>query len=227
MKFFDELLDIFYPTLCCACEITLAKNEEVICFKCRSVLPKTNFRNFEDNEMMSRFSGRIMFRYAFAFLYFHKSGITQILLHKLKYKNHPEIGELFGIWLGNAISDSAINDFDLIIPVPLHPKKLRKRHYNQSSYFAKGISEALNKPVMENILVRRTYNLSQTKQTREQRWQSVSDAFATDAAAELHLKKILLVDDVVTTGATLEACGNQLYKSGASSVSIAALALAK
>jgi len=228
MQFLTDILNIIFPKICCTCGQSLMKYEEILCFHCRRVLPKINFQNQKENELSDRFIGKINIEYAMAYLYFHKSGITQKLLHQLKYKNNPEIGEMIGHWFGQELKEKEImKKAELIIPVPLHPKKERRRGYNQSHYFAKGISEITNIPIDLKSLKRIRYETSQTVKTKEHRWKSVEHAFEVHDRKKVENKHILLVDDIVTTGATMEACGLELLKNGASGLSIAALALAK
>lgn len=228
MNFFDDLLNLFFPRVCCTCENTLVKNEELICFRCRSELPKVKYLNLKENELKERFVGKLPIEYAIASLNFLKSGITQKLLHEFKYNNKTEIGELFGRQIGGMlIEQKVVKQIDLILPVPLHPKKQRKRGYNQSHYFAKGISEITGIPTSFDILKRIKHSKSQTSKTREMRWKSVEDAFSVSGNAQLQDQHILLVDDVVTTGATIEACGNSLFGARIARLSIATLAIAK
>ena len=228
MQFFDDILNIIFPRICCVCGLTLMKNEEILCFQCRRNLPKINFQNLKDNELSNRFLGKINIKFAVAYLYFYKSGITQTLLHQLKYNTYPEIGEMIGKWLGHELlRDEIIKNTELIIPVPLHPRKEIKRGYNQSHYIAKGISIITNIPTDFHSLQRVHYETSQTVKTKEHRWKSVEHAFQIINRKKIENKSILLVDDIVTTGATMEACGQEILKSGASGLSIASLALAK
>ncbi|MCG8307286.1 MAG: ComF family protein [Cytophagales bacterium] len=228
MKLINDLLNIIFPRLCCICEEALTINEELLCFHCRSELPKTNSDNYAYEEFNSRLFGKLNTSLSVSYLYFYKSGITQKLLHQLKYKNFPELGFLIGNWFGHELQQrNFLDHVEVIIPVPLHPKKERKRMYNQSAYFARGISEVTNIPVDSKSLKRIDYNKSQTSMSKEQRWESVKHAFKVFQSDHVANKNILLVDDIVTTGATLEACGHQLYKHRASSISVATIALAK
>jgi ComF family protein len=228
MNFFEDILNLFFPKLCCACDSPLVKNEELICFHCRTRLPKAVFKSPDNNELKDRFYGKMEIEFAFAYLYFHKSGLTQKLLHQFKYNNKPEIGSMIGNWLGfDLLKHELKSDIDLILPIPLHPKKQRKRGYNQSFHFAQGISDATKIPLDFNILKRIKHGESQTGKTREMRWKGVEQAFMVANDSSLQNKHVLLVDDVVTTGATIEACGRQLYKCGASKISVAAMAIAK
>ncbi len=228
MRFFTDILNIIYPKICCLCDRALTNNEEIICFLCRSELPKTNFTDIKENELVKRFYGKLKIDFGTSFLHFYKAGITQKLLHQFKYNNYPEIGELIGNWLGHEmLKNKSIGNMDIIIPVPLHPKKEKKRGYNQSLFFAQGISEVTKIPIQQNALKRNLYNESQTHKTKEKRWENVENAFHVTDRKVLENKNVLLIDDVITTGATLEACGSQLLKCGVLSLSIATMALAK
>ena len=228
MRIFEDILNIIFPNVCCICNSGLTKNEELICFHCRSDLPKANFSDAKENELTNMFYGKLNLDFGISYLYFYKSGITQKLLHKFKYKNYPEIGEMIGNWIGHELLKSKIeHNVNIIIPVPLHHRKERKRGYNQSQYLAKGISDITKIPTNFKILKRIQYNESQTHKSKEQRWKSVEDAFQVINNTIVENKNVLLVDDVITTGATLEACGHQILKSGASGLSIATIALAK
>ncbi len=228
MHLFKDVLNIIFPKVCCSCDRGLTKNESLICFHCRSELPKTNVSDAYDNELVNKFLGKLEINFGLAYLYFLKSGITQKLLHQLKYNNVPEIGELLGKWLGADMNMHQLTgNIDLIVPVPLHPKKQRKRGYNQSHHFAMGISEITDIPIDFQSLKRILYNKSQTHKTKEQRWKSVEHAFHISNDELIKNKNVLLVDDVITTGATLEACGHQILKCGAKGLSIATIAIAK
>lgn len=228
MNIFEDIFNIIFPKVCCICGSSVSKNEELICFHCRSNLPKTKFMNVKDNELLNRFYGRIKVDYGLSYLYFYKSGITQKLLHQFKYNSYPEIGELIGKWLGHELlKNNNHQHIDIIVPVPLHPRKERKRGYNQSQYFAKGISAITKIPTEFKTLIRAQYDESLTHKTRVQRWKSVEHSFRVINKNNIKNKNVLLVDDVITTGATLEVCGNQLLKNGAKGLGIATIALAK
>ena len=191
-------------------------------------MPEINFKNSSANELSNRLYGKVDTVFCESYLYFYKSGISQELLHQFKYNNYPEIGIALGKWFGHDLAAKSVHEkFDMLIPVPLHPKKERKRGYNQSQYFVRGISEVVNIPMDFKSLIRTEYQQSQTKKTKEQRWENVRSAFMVMNPKKIENKKILLVDDVITTGATIEACSQQLIASGAKSVGVASLALAK
>ena len=228
MSFVNDILNIIYPSLCCSCGKALTRNEDLICFSCRNLLPKVSDVDFQNNELTNRFFGKMDVTFASSFFYYYKDGITQKILHQFKYNNYPEIGELLGKWFAYDLAENNIpDDIDLIIPVPLHPKKERKRGYNQSQYFAKGLSEVTAIPTDFETLERIQHQKSQTLKTKEQRWKNVKDAFRVLDKQNIENRHILLVDDIITTGATLEACGSQLYRNGAAQISIVTIGLSK
>lgn len=228
MQLFNDILDLVFPRICCTCGKRIAHEEELVCFSCRSKLPKVKFPDQKDNELTNRFLGKFPVKFGVSYLYFFKSGITQTLMHQFKYNQKPKLGILFGNYLGFEISMADLNSgIDMIIPVPLHRKKLRKRGYNQSLMFAKGLSESANIPVESGIIARTIYNQSQTHKSKEERQKSVSNIFQIMEPEKVAGKSILLVDDVITTGATLEACGVLLLNAGCRELSIATMAIAK
>jgi len=203
----------------------MVKGEDILCTVCLSNLPKTNDHLFVESPVKNKLAGRIPLKHGWAFLRFRKSGIVQRLLHQLKYNNHPEVGEKLGWVFGGELSQSGYKgSFDLIIPVPLHPSRLRHRGYNQSARFASGLSTAMEVPWDESVSVRRRAGATQTRKTRAERWENVKDVFSLNSRLSLHDKRILLVDDVITTGATLEACGQHLFDAGCAELSVACIA---
>lgn len=225
MNIFQDFVALFYPRCCFACCEPLVKGEELMCSGCLSELPRTAYHRWLDNPVKGRLAGRIPLRFAFAFLKFRKDGIVQNLLHELKYNNRPEIGTRIGNLYGKDLLDSGFGEsFDLIVPVPLHHSRLRKRGYNQSAKFAEGLSEAMNVPWEESISMRLRSTSTQTKKGRASRWQNVSAAFSSASSEKISGKRILLVDDVITTGATLEACGQHLISHNCGSLSVACIA---
>jgi ComF family protein len=222
-----DLISVFYPELCYVCESPLLRLEEGICIKCKFSLPKTDHLQVINNQLYERLQGKFLFDFAFAYYNFRKEGKVERLIHQLKYNNCPEIGEMVGKWFGKEILDCEHNyNFDLIIPVPLHFSKTRKRGYNQSFYFAKGLSEILGVPVKDNILIRHIKNETQTKKSRIERWTNVENIFKLKIEDEIINKNILLVDDVITTGSTIESCADILNAGGAKGLSVGAIAIA-
>lgn len=223
-----DFISLFFPNYCLGCSLALFKGEEILCTRCIRDLPKTGYHIHEENPMKLRLAGRLPIMYAMAFLKFRKTGIVYYLLHQLKYNNHPEVGVKLGKIYGKDLFDSGIiNQFDLIVPVPLHPTRKRKRGYNQSACFAEGLSSVLNVPWDESISTRKIITQSQTRKTKVERWDNVKDVFDVQLPEKIKGARILLVDDVMTTGATLEACGMHLIHAGCSELSVACLAEAQ
>lgn len=223
-----DFVTLFFPNHCLGCSNSLFKGEEILCTRCILQLPKTKYHEEIDNTIKSRLHGRIHLSYAMAFLKFRKTGVVQHLLHQLKYNNHPEIGVRLGKLYGKDLVDSGYDkQFDLIIPIPLHKSRKRRRGYNQSEKFAEGLSGMLQIPWDENIVERKIKTTTQTRKSKIERWENVKDVFLIKQPEKIRDKKILLVDDVITTGATLEACGHQLLNMGCSSLSIACIAEAQ
>jgi ComF family protein len=209
------------------CYSSIKRPEKNICLHCQVDLPKTNYHQYEDNELAQRFWGKVPLKYSWAYLKFTKQGKVQKALHKLKYGGQPLIGEQLGRWYGNDLRESGYQtEFDVIVPVPLHPDKLKKRGYNQSDTFASGLSQSLQIRWSADILLRSVANETQTRKKRMERWENVKEVFVIAAKESVADKRVLLVDDVVTTGATLEACVRVLLESGCPEVSIAAIASA-
>ncbi|GAB3825137.1 ComF family protein [Pontibacter rugosus] len=227
---FDDLLNLLFPQSCYACNGALARGEEFICTDCSVKLPYTNFHeqaSADQNPLQRRFWGRVQVQYAFSYLHFMPKGRVQRLLHRLKYKGAEELGEYLGQRYGSLLSDHQYNQqFDVIVPVPLHKSKLRRRGYNQAACFAKGLSQTLKIGYHEYTLSRSVDTATQTRKSRFDRWQNVEQVFQVAKPEQVKGKHVLLVDDVMTTGATLEACARALLAAGATEVSIATIAAA-
>lgn len=223
----SDFLALFYPRLCAGCQATLVRGEEVICLGCQADLPKTGFEKVKDNPVSQLFWGRADVQLATAFCGFDKGGIMQHFMHQLKYKGSKEVGEMLGKLFGNDLKQcDPFLEIDLIIPVPLHPKRERSRGYNQSHEICKGISAVMGKPMVTGNLVRNHYSETQTNKGRFERWENVRELFSVKSPQTLKGKHILLIDDVVTTGSTLEACANVLLQVPGVKVSIGTLAYA-
>ncbi|TXB64383.1 ComF family protein [Vicingus serpentipes] len=209
----NDFFNLIFPKICFACNGVLLKQEEVICTSCQFSLPKTNYHLDEDNPLTKIFWGRVDVKNVAAYYYFKKGGRVQNLLHQLKYKGAKQVGERIGELYGFDLQKSNwIETVDYIIPVPLHSKKLKKRGYNQSECFARGLSKSTNKSLETTILYRKKHSETQTKKSRFNRWENVSEIFDVKNTEKLEGKHILLVDDVITTGATLEASVKVLLK---------------
>ena len=227
-EIFLDFLYLFFPNYCRGCEEGLVKGEKIICTRCMLDLPRSNYHRERENPFFHKFSGRIPVKFVMTLFKFVKHGKVQHLLHALKYKNQPEIGVQLGRVYGVDLVEEKYKDqFDVIIPVPLHRSKRRKRGYNQSEEFGKGLSELLEIPCTEKFLKRVKATATQTKKSKLNRWENVSEVFEVQQKEALEGKRVLLVDDVVTTGATLEACGQKLLEAGCADVSIACIAAAQ
>lgn len=212
VSLWNDLLSLWYPNICAGCRRTLLGSEQVICTFCKNALPHTGFHKLPGNLMEKQFWGKINFERATAFLFFHKQGITQQLIHQLKYKARTDIGEWLGRQLGQELLDTfPFSQADYIIPVPLHHSKERLRGYNQSDFIALGMSQVLKIPVDKKSLLRLRMNETQTRKSRLERWKNVDELFECVHAENLSGKRILLVDDVITTGSTMEACAQAVY----------------
>ena len=227
-RYTEDLINLLFPELCNGCGKLLYHGEKDICTKCLFDLPYTDFHLYQDNPVAKQLWGRISVNAAMAMLYFKKATKVQNLIHGLKYDGKTEIGITLGKLLAKKLIESEFYaDIDLVIPVPLHQKKMRTRGYNQSEYIATGLAEELDISVSTKYLLRDKSTESQTKKARYTRYENMQDVFSVIKAEELAEKHILLVDDVVTTGATLEACGNILLNNGIKKLSIAAVAFAE
>jgi ComF family protein len=200
-SFINSFFQLFYPKYCLSCNKPIYNNKSILCESCYSQLSFTYYSNFIDNPLYEKFIGQANIEYAFALCYFYKGGILQDCLHALKYKGRKDVGVFFGKLIGNELSN--INTpIDLIIPVPLHPKKEKIRGYNQSEMIAKGISKVLNVPINTNDVVRTKFTETQTKKTKWERYDNLNGVFAIKNTQTFANKHLLIVDDVITTGAT-------------------------
>ncbi len=197
-----------------------------MCTLCRNQIPLTEYNFIEENAVDKIFYGRIDIKKASAFLFYSEQGLAKNLIHYLKYKNQPQIGQFLGNWYGLVLKErNSLNYIDIVIPVPLHKKRLKKRGYNQVSGFAKRIADHLNASYMEHILIKTANTRTQTKKNRLYRWSVMPDLYIVTHPEILCNKNVLLIDDVITTGATIEACARAIKKVKDVSVSVAAMAV--
>ena len=224
----NQIINLLFPSVCNACGGYLYQNEKEICSKCLFDLPFTDYHLHAENSVAKQLWGRLPFDNAMAMLYFKKEGKVQNLLHNLKYNGKTEVGVVLGELLGLQLAKNPnYAEADLIVPVPLHPSKQRKRGYNQCLNIAQGLQKILKIPILENNLIRLQKTESQTKKSRYLRFENMHNVFAVVNKNLFTNKHILLIDDVITTGGTMEACGNTLIKAGINKLSIAGVAFAK
>jgi ComF family protein len=226
-SYLQGFTNLVFPSYCAACGHALYRNEHMLCLSCFAGLPRTCFHRDEDNEVAQMFWGRVPVCHATSFMYFAKGSRYQQILHELKYNGQKQIGTGLGRMFGNELKDTVFSTADLIHPVPLHPSRLKKRGYNQSELIASGMAEILDLPIETDLISRVEDTLSQTRKSRYERWENVENIFHCEKPDALVHKHILLVDDVITTGATLEACANSLGRVEGITISIATLAFAK
>jgi len=225
MTFLKDFVHLFFPELCLGCDEILNKNEKYLCINCLYDLPLSNYTNTKNNEVEKSFFGRVPITSATALLLYHKKSKVQQLIHQLKYKNKQQIGLFFGNWLGSEmVSSKRFNNIDYVIPVPLHKKKLKSRGYNQVEKFGKSLAKQLQAVYVDNLLVKITATKSQTKKHRVERFKNVNEIFYLNDLHFLKNKHVLLIDDIITTGATIEACCLELLKTNPIKISIAAIA---
>jgi len=225
MNIVSDFSNLLYPNYCTGCGHLLYKSEMAICLSCRHQLPKANFHDQPHNPVEKIFWGRVPIASATAFLRMPRKGKVHRIIHELKYRQNPDAGVALGKLLGQELTNSQrMSHFDGVVPVPLHPEKLYLRGYNQCERIAFGISQSMHIPCFSQALLRTEHSESQTRKHRYNRWQNVSDLFIVNSEIELCHKHLLLIDDVITTGATLESCAKALLEQKGTSVSIAAIA---
>jgi len=224
--FLHAFLDLFFPKLCMACSRHLSENEEMICLHCEFHLPQTHYLNFGENPIEKLFWGRVQLKAAGSLYHYEKGQVVQKLMQHLKYKGKKEVGRWMGEQLGKALIDNQrFKHVELVLAIPLHPKKEFKRGFNQSDLIVKGILNHVSWKE-EKVIHRKINTATQTKKSKFERWQNVSSSFNIKEAKKIQNKHILLVDDVLTTGATLEAAALLLLQHGAKSISVVTVAAA-
>ena len=222
-----SFLNLIYPTLCASCGKALHRNEKAICVNCLGDIPRTEYYMDKDNVVAKLFWGKVKLEFGLSSFVFVKKGKIQKLMHELKYRGNTEVGEVLGIELGKEIKKlEGVTQVDFVVPVPLHPKKLKLRGYNQSDFIANGVAKVLGCEVGSDILLRNHFTESQTKKSKYERWENVGSVFQINRKDEIKNKHILIVDDVVTTGSTIEACCIALKEIEGVKLSVATLASA-
>jgi ComF family protein len=223
----NDFASLFFPKICVGCGSDTLSNNQTICFTCITEMPTTNFEQHADNLVSDLFTGRIALLHACSYVFFSKDSLVQHLIHNFKYKANKELGHAMGSMMGHAILQANWpQKVDAIIPIPLNKIKQQKRGFNQAEILANGIAAVLEKPVETVAILRNKHTETQTRKTRADRWSNVAEVFDITDTNSLINKHVLLVDDVVTTGATLEACGKELLKINGLKLSIATFAFA-
>jgi ComF family protein len=222
----NDINTVLLPRLCFGCNARLYRGEQLLCTVCRNQLPLTEYTFNEENAVDRIFYGRIPVEKAAAFLFYSEKGIVKNLIHYLKYKNQPQIGAFLGNWWGSELRENGLGDhIDCIIPVPLHPSKKKRRGYNQVTQFAQSLATTLEVPMYEDVLVKAGRSTTQTRKDRWYRWETSRGGYRLSPNARLEAQRVLLVDDVITTGATLEACANAILSADGATVYIASMAV--
>ena len=227
MVIINDLMSLIYPRHCEACEANLLKHEEFICTLCLINLPKSNYHKNNTSELSYVFAGRIPLQNALCFYIFEKSGRVQQLLHAIKYQNQKELAEFIGKLYAKDLKETEVlKHVDVVLPIPLHTKKLKQRGYNQSEWFAKGIARELNLKLDTTLLKKVNSTSTQTNKKKFERWENVEGVFELQNAGSLTNKHVLIVDDVITTGATIEAAWQALKDVEGIKVSVLSIAFA-
>jgi len=222
----DDFVSLFFPSLCLSCSESLVRGEELLCTRCFIEIKRTNYHSMPDNALEQLFWGRCMVERGAAFSVYNRGSRIRKLIHDMKYKGGRDIGYSLGKLYGGYLKGTPFMEgVDLFIPVPLHPSRLKARGYNQSDYIAKGLSEATGVAVDGTVLKRSTKTATQTRRKRYERWENVEGLFAVDSPESIVGKHVMVVDDVITTGSTMEACVNALHCCAGVRVSVVALAV--
>ena len=222
----DSFLHVLFPHVCSGCGNDILGKESVLCLRCIDAMPETNFELHPNNPVEKKFWGRLHLQHATAQYYFTRESLMQRLMHQFKYKGNKELGFQLGKIMGESLKKSTRFDIDALIPLPLFPVKEKKRGYNQATVICEGIAESMQVPIFKDVIIRPQHTDTQTKKGRIERWLNMEGKFVLTKPEAIINKNVLLIDDVVTTGATLEACGIELLKAENVKLSIAALCYA-
>lgn len=222
--YLNDFTHLVFPFNCFGCNQALQEGELPICDECQERFPKTRYWEQDDNSVEKLFWGKMPIERACAFLFFTQGGTVQELIHQLKYNGKPQVGELLGGFFGKQLLETPYSEIDIVVPVPLHRSKLKKRGYNQCDFIARGLAMWMEKPYNNTVLQRLRANETQTKKGVYERWINVQELFRVDQPQFVSGKHVLLIDDVVTTGSTLEACAGALAQVPGVKISIATLA---
>jgi ComF family protein len=222
----DSVLHLLFPHVCTGCGSDILNEETVLCMRCMDAMPETTFEQHPDNPVEKIFWGRLPLVGATAQFYFTKESLMQHIMHQFKYKRNKDLGLQLGRMMGEQIKKSGRFDVDALIPLPLFPAKEKRRGYNQAMLLCEGMAEAMAIPVLDKVILRPQHTETQTKKGRIERWKNMEGKFIMPNPDSIRNKHLLLVDDVVTTGATLEACGNELLQAENVKLSVACLCVA-
>lgn len=215
-----DFISLIFPQNCINCQQSLISEEKYLCTACKIDLPLTNDFKNETNELFVKFSFEPKVKTANAFLYFHQRGITQKLLHQLKYNRKKDLGVLLGVWFAPQLKSL---DVDFIVPVPLHRSKLRKRTFNQSEQIALGLSEGLEAEVKQHLIKRNVATQTQTRKSKVQRWTNMENVYS-QIKEDIAGSSVLVVDDVITTGATTGMLCQRLVEANVNQIHVACIA---
>jgi len=223
----DSLLQVVFPHVCDGCGSDLLNIESRLCIRCVASLPETNFEQHTGNPVEKIFWGRIPLVHAAAHFYYTKESLMQRLMHQFKYKGNRDLGLQLGRMMGYSLkSSNRFTSINGLVPLPLFPFKEKKRGYNQATVLCEGMAEILSLPILNNIITRPEHTETQTKKGRIERWRNIEGKFHLINSGLIQNKHLLLVDDVITTGATLESCGNELLTAENVKLSVATLCIA-
>jgi len=219
----NSFLHVLFPHVCSGCGSDILSEETMLCLRCMAQMPETNFHLHPDNPVEKIFWGRLPLVNATAQYYFSKESLMQHLMHQLKYKGNKDLGRQLGRLIGNdLVQTDRFNEIDSLIPLPLFPAKEKRRGYNQATVLCEGMAEVMGSEILKDVIVRNQHTETQTKKGRMERWQNMEGRFELVRPEKIQGKHVLLVDDIITTGATLEACGRELIHANNVKLSIAA-----